>query len=123
MNDSLFITGPISTAAKPCNDFDQLKGDMDELFPDCMFIVRSVMGAPTFTFVNVSDISQMPNAIAENCQSFAKFIMHGNSIEGLCGQLFRSVKFRKINGKTPEETVKKFLAWFQKNQEIISNLK
>lgn len=128
----------VSNVEKAAVDFNAAMADM---FPNYMVEanVVKIIGAPSLTinFYNVASLDEAPNKILLNTD-YMKLMMHlvdgrGKlvdadkfSIELLSwGPNFKpnGIKYRKINGKSPEDAMKKLVKWFDKNKDAIVALK
>ena len=124
----------IENATLACEAFNR---NMKALFPNFTAEAKlhNTLGPHvSVVFADVASEKEAPHGIIRNAKCYMLFMMHlsdnfGNpladdskvSIEQLTSNS-RSVKYRKISGKTPEDAMQKLLKWFQKNADTINSL-
>lgn len=130
------IAEAVANATEGCEAFN---AGMKEIFPTFLFKAAPRVGLGhhvTIDFYNVADKSECASGILLNATGQMRFMLHlnGNSqytvadsfdIELLSWSHHlrnAGLKFRKIKGKTPTESLKKLLAWFDKNADIIRSV-
>lgn len=124
----------IDTAEHACHAFNQ---KMKTIFPNfkAVAVTRNILGkVVAIEFANAASREDCPSGILMNASGYMRFLMglsdsKGNPVEAFeLDMVIRGYnrdigpKFRKIKGKTPEDSLLKLAAWFEKNKDCINSL-
>ena len=133
---ALTLPEAITNAAEGCEVFNT---GIKKIFPTFLTAAKpyKCLGDNVVVdFYNVASKDECASGILLNASGQMRFMMHLNDrnpsdvAESFDIELLNwshhlrnaGCKFRKIKGKTPTEALKKLLAWFDKNAEIIRSV-